>query len=435
MNAEVVEKNISVEVASWIERNMPSSISELRKEALADFNKLGLPAHRSEEFKFTPITRTLEKNIDFTVTNKTGSVTPSDFLIPNVEANVLVFINGTFSAKHSSIISSESDITILPLEDALEKKSSLISEHLARYTDTKADSFAAWNTAAWNTGVFIHVGANKKVETPVCIYHINDATQAQVISVIRNLIIVEKSSAVTVVEKFDSTGSFNHFTNIVTEAFVDDDARLDIYSSQNDGGEQYQYNLKEVKQGNRSNVNAFVFTLNGKLIRNNFHLGLDGEGIESHLFGLYLLDNTTLADNHTVVDHKQPNSFSNELYKGIMDGNSKGVFNGKIYVRPLAQKTNAFQTNRNILLSDGATVNTKPQLEIWADDVKCSHGCTTGQLDEEALFYLQSRGIKKETARAMMLYAFAGELLQNVNHPALRNYFDSIITSRLHKNF
>jgi Fe-S cluster assembly protein SufD len=161
---------------------------------------------------------------------------------------------------------------------------------------------------------------------------------------------------------------------------------------------------------------------------------MDGENIESHMYGLYLLSGDTLADNHTVADHKQPNSFSNELYKGIMDGSSKGVFNGKVYVRPQAQKTNAFQANRNILLTNTATVNTKPQLEIWADDVKCSHGCTSGQLDEEALFYLQSRGIRKDTARAMMLYAFAGELLESVKHPVIKEYLDTIISERLHKN-
>jgi len=190
-----------------------------------------------------------------------------------------------------------------------------------------------------------------------------------------------------------------------------------------------------IHQERSSRVNTYTFTLSGKLVRNNLQLSIDGEGIESHMFGLYLVTGDTLADNHTVVDHRKANSFSNELYKGIMDGNSRGVFNGKIYVRPQAQKTNAFQANRNILISDKATVNTKPQLEIWADDVKCSHGCTTGQLDEEALFYLQSRGIAKETARAMMLYAFAAEILENVKHAELKAYFDELVSERLHKNF
>jgi Fe-S cluster assembly protein SufD len=153
------------------------------------------------------------------------------------------------------------------------------------------------------------------------------------------------------------------------------------------------------------------------------------------MYGLYTLNENTLADNHTVVDHKKPNSFTNELYKGIMDGSSRGVFNGKIYVRPLAQKTNAFQANRNILLSDKASVNTKPQLEIWADDVKCSHGCTTGQLDEEAMFYLRTRGIHKDSARAMMLYAFAGEVTDKIHHPGIKDYMDTVIGERLQKNF
>src|SRR5690606_23836772 len=170
---------------------------------------------------------------------------------------------------------------------------------------------------------------------------------------------------------------------------------------------------------NTSRVNSYTFDLDGQLLRTNLHLIIDGEGIESHMYGLYLLKGNTLADNHTVVDHKKPNSFTNELYKGILDDNSKGVFNGKIYVRPLAQKTNAFQANRNILLSDKATINTKPQLEIWADDVKCSHGCTSGQLDEEALFYLQTRGIDRNSARAMMLYAFAAEVSEKIPHDGL----------------
>jgi Fe-S cluster assembly protein SufD len=190
-----------------------------------------------------------------------------------------------------------------------------------------------------------------------------------------------------------------------------------------------------IHQHRASRADTYTFTLNGQLIRNNLNIIIDGEGCESHFFGLYLTEGDTLVDNHTTVDHKKPNSFSNELYKGLMDGKSKGVFNGKIYVRPHAQKTNAFQSNRNLLLSDDATVNTKPQLEIWADDVKCSHGCTTGQLDEEALFYLQSRGIPKATAKAMLLYAFAAEVMETIQNEQLKNYIDSIVSERLHKSY
>jgi Fe-S cluster assembly protein SufD len=266
-------------------------------------------------------------------------------------------------------------------------------------------------------------------------HHIHEATAGEVNTISRTLIVTGINSVATIVEKFDSVGTSNHFSNQVTEAVVAENAQLNFYSIQNDAGNRYQYNHTQFDQANYSRVNTYTFTLNGKLVRNNLHLSLDGEGIESHMFGLYLLHNDTLADNHTVVDHRKANSYSNELYKGIMDNSSKGVFNGKIYVRPHAQKTNAFQANRNISLTDKATINTKPQLEIWADDVKCSHGCTTGQLDEEAMFYLQSRGISKDTARAMMLYAFAGEIIDNIKHPELKDYLDQLVSERLHKNF
>ncbi len=267
------------------------------------------------------------------------------------------------------------------------------------------------------------------------IYHINDTRNGQVISLNRNLFVVEVNSEVTVIEKLVSLGTGNSFSNLVTEAVVAENAGLNLYEIQNDNGNRYHFNQIHVTQTNNSRVNTYTFCLDGKLIRNNLQLSLDGEGIESHMYGLYAVTNDTLADNHTVVDHRKPNSFSNELYKGIMDESSKGIFNGKIFVRPNAQKTNAFQANRNILLTDKAGVNTKPQLEIWADDVKCSHGCTTGQLDEEALFYLQTRGIHKETARAMMLYAFAGEIIEAIKHPVIKEYLDTIISERLHKKF
>ncbi len=436
MSVAVSEKNITTEIASGIEKSLNAASSDhaLRKEALESFRNLGLPPNKAEEYKFTPITRSLEKNFNFATQNPVSKNTDvSAYAIPGVEADVLVFINGVYS-KEASSIKSTGAVTVLPLQEALNTKKEIVLKHLGKHADTKADAFIAWNTAAFKDGVFIHVPDNTVAEKPVILYHIHDAAQGQVVSINRNLIVVGKSSELTVLEKFDSTGSAN-FSNTVTEAVVAENAGFNLYSIQNDNGPRYQFGLTQIYQTNFSRVNTYTFTLSGKLVRNNLQFVLDGEGIESHMYGLYLLANDTLADNHTVVDHRKPNSFSNEMYKGIMDGSSKGVFNGKIYVRPNAQKTNAFQANRNILLTDKATVNTKPQLEIWADDVKCSHGCTTGQLDEEALFYLQARGISKETAQAMMLYAFAGEVLDNVKHPVIKEYLDNVISERLHKNF
>jgi Fe-S cluster assembly protein SufD len=438
MSTIAAEKNTTTEIAAWIETQLSPTglVLDLRKEGLSYFKQLGLPVNKAEEYKFTPVTRLLEKNFNFSSRNpEAKTLDINRYIIPSLDANILVFVNGVYKTEYSKIVSPSSQLTILPLKDAIDQRKDLIAAHLGKHADHKADALTAWNMASWSDGVFIHVGKNIVVEKPVVLYHIHDVREGQVITLHRNLFIAEQSSEVTVIEKFDSDGAANSFSNLVTEVVVAENAGFNLYEIQNDQGARYHYNHVHISQKNTSRVNTFTFSLNGKLIRNNLHLALDGEGIESHMYGLYALTGDTLADNHTVVDHKKPNSFSNELYKGILEGQSKGVFNGKIFVRPNAQKTNAFQANRNILTTDKATVNTKPQLEIWADDVKCSHGCTTGQLDEEAVFYLQTRGINKETARAMMLYAFAGEVLDQVKHPVIKEYIDTIISERLHKNF
>lgn len=412
-----------------------SSLKKLREDALAQFQRLGLPAARNEEYKHTPVTRLLEKNFSLGVANAASAgVDPTRYFIPEVTGSVLVFVNGVFSPSHSSLPAT-GNVTVQPLSKAVHDRAEGIEEHLGQIADYTADAFAAWNTAAWTDGTYIHVPANTIIDEPVLIYHIHDVQAGQVITSARNLVVVGKGSEVTILEKFDSVGGGNGFSTLVSEAVVAENAGLTWYSIQNDAGNRYQFDYKQIKQSNSSRVSTFTFTLDGKFVRNNLHLSLDGEGIDSHMYGLYLVGKDTIADNHTVVDHREPNSYSNELYKGIVEDSAKGVFNGKIFVRPNAQKTNAFQANRNILVSDKATVNTKPQLEIWADDVKCSHGCTSGQLDEEALFYLQTRGIGKETARAMMLYAFAAELLETIKNPSLKTYIDGLISERLHKDF
>lgn len=436
MDLTTTDKNISTEVSGFIQRRMKTIADPVRNSALEIFQQLGLPAGKQEEYKYTPITRELEKNFLFQHVAVDPIVSDvQEYLIPGLDANIVVFINGIYSAKHSVIKSPASQIVIQDLDEALSSKDITATEHFNQHVNMKADAFAAWNTADWKAGLFIRVPDNTVVEKPLIFHYINDASAGEVIVTNRNLVITGKNSEVTILEKFNSSGPGNHFTNLVNEIVVAENARVDFYSIQNDKGNRYQFSHTEIYQKRSSRVNTYTFNLQGRLLRTNLHLVIDGEGIESHMYGLYLLSGNTIADNHTVVDHKRPNSMTNELYKGIMDENSKGVFNGKIFVRPLAQKTNAFQANRNILLSDKATVNTKPQLEIWADDVKCSHGCTTGQLDEEALFYLRTRGIHKDAARAMMLYAFAGEITDKIAHPVIREYIDVAISERLHKNF
>ncbi|HEU5145957.1 MAG TPA: Fe-S cluster assembly protein SufD [Chryseosolibacter sp.] len=436
MDITTTNKDITTEVSSLIQRRMRNVQDPVRNKALEVFRQLGLPANKHEEYKYTPITRELQNNFSFDKPAADPLIKDvKEYLIPEMDANSIVFINGIFAPAHSNIQSSASQVKIADLEEALAANDAVANMQFNQHINSKSDAMAAWNTADWTAGLFISVPDNTIVAKPIVIYYINDTTPGEVIATNRNLVVIGKNSEVTIVEKFNSSGAGNHFTNHVNEIVVNENAKLEYYSIQNDRGNRFQYSQTEIYQKNTSRVNTYTFNLQGKLLRTNLHLIIDGEGIESHMYGLYLLKGNTLADNHTVVDHKKPNSFTNELYKGIMDENSKGVFNGKIYVRPQAQKTNAFQANRNILLSEKASVNTKPQLEIWADDVKCSHGCTTGQLDEEAMFYLRARGIDKNAARAMMLYAFAGEITDKIPDAGIRKYIDLAISERLQHNF
>ncbi len=307
MNVNVNEKSITSEVAQLIEKGLTSqrSLPELRKEAFETFQRLGLPENKTEEYKDTPIARSLQKNFTFQSAPTKGKIKPEDFLIPAIDANVIVFVNGVFSKEHSSIVSSEGEISIVPIKEALTEKNPLVLKHLGKHADFKTDALTAWNTAAWSDGIFLHIKNNQIVEKPIIIHYLNDGSESEVWSVSRNLIVAGSSSKFTFVEKFDSVGKANHFSNIVTEVVVGENAEANFYSIQNDAGNRYQYNLTQFYQLNHSRVNTFTFTLNGKLVRNNLQLALDGEGIESHMFGLYLLENDTLADNHTVVDHKK----------------------------------------------------------------------------------------------------------------------------------
>ncbi len=429
-------RNINNEISEAFHQRKFDVAQDYRTNALISFEKTGLPAAKQEEYRFTPISKSLEKNFDWTVRAFTSSIkSVHDFLIPTLDANLLVFVNGNYSELLSKVISPESEVKIKTLKQAFASDTSAINKYFDKVLNPESDPFAALNSALWQDGLFIHVPANTQVSKPIFILHLNDAINNPVISQTKILGLVEKGSEVSVVEKFDSIGSNSVFHNFSEEWIVKEKAHLEYCKIQNDAGKSIQVANTIIHQSSESLLNTFTLTLNGQLVRNNLGIIIDGERCESHFYGLYLLTGNTLGDNHTVVDHRKPNSFSNELYKGIMDGNSKGVFNGKIFVRPHAQKTNAFQSNRNILVSDSATVNTKPQLEIWADDVKCSHGCTSGQLDEEALFYLRSRGIAEPIAKAMLLYAFASEVLTPIKNETLKSYLDNLIAERLQKNF
>lgn len=410
-----------------------SDVHKVRKAALAQLQSVGLPTPKNEEYKFTNLTKALSKTFDF------ASATPSfnlqkeqieAFKIDSLDAYNLYFLNGKFSEELSDSIDIKG-VTLSSLKSQLKSDSEAVSQHFGTEASHEADPFIAMNTAFTQEGIYLKVEDKVVIDKPIALYFVGDSSENQLSYFIRNMIIGGKFAEFTVIEKFNTSGSNESFTNVVNEFTIAEGAHVQHFNIENDQDSAYHISNTNASQQANSHFTTNTIALNGAMVRNNLNIKLDAEGCETHMNGLYVLKGKTHVDNHTVVDHMKPNSYSNELYKGIMDDRSKGVFNGKIFVRQDAQKTNAFQSNKNVLLSDQATVNTKPQLEIWADDVKCSHGCTTGQLDEDALFYLQARGIQKDKARAMLLHAFASDVLENIDNEAVKDYLESIISERL----
>ena len=412
-------------------------LNNIRKEGFETFNKNGIPTLRNEEWRFTSVGNLFKKEYDLSGDNL--KITASDIdagRLPGYKkANELVFVNGRYVSELSTIRSSEEECYIMPLEDAVNSEfKELVNEHLGKSSLVIKDGIHALNTSFIHGGVFIHVNKNQVLQNPFYIYHLLDTRNNHTLAQPRSLVFVDQSAKLQLTESFTTIGSMDSFTNEVMEIVVNTNAIVEYYKIQDDVINASQVTTTHIRQIGKSYAHAVTISLNGGLIRNNMNLVMEAEGNEAHLYGLYLLNGNTHVDNHTLVDNTKPNCFSNEFYKGILDDKASGVFSGKIFVRPDAQKTNAYQSNKNILLSDNATINTKPQLEIFADDVKCSHGCTVGQLDEEALFYLRTRGISKELAQSMLLEAFAEDVVMQIKHEPLRNYVEKLIIERLSIN-
>jgi Fe-S cluster assembly protein SufD len=316
----------------------------------------------------------------------------------------------------------------------LAKDSALIEKHLGKYARTTDNAFAALNQAFFADGAFISIPANVEIVEPIQLVYICSAKQNGETSQPRNLIIAGANSRATIVESYLSTGKAASLTNAVTEIVAGDNAFIEHVKLQDETGAAYHMATIAGEFGRASNVNVHSFALGAKLSRNNIRTKLAGEGLECILNGLYLTRDEQLADHHMIVEHAQPHCASHEYFNGILDDKSKGVFHGRIYVHPIAQKTDAKQTNKNLLLSDDATADTKPQLEIYADDVKCTHGATIGQLNDESIFYLRTRGIPEDAARRMLIHAFAGEIVERVKCAPVREELDKLVWDRLEAN-
>lgn len=418
----------------------PAWILPLRKAGLSSFAEQGFPTLQHEDWRYTnvaPIAKLPFQPIAESQPDAAAAETARDAAFTRLAGNRLVFVNGHYAPKLSAHAALPSGVRVENLAVALAKNPALLEKHLGKYAQSAGNAFAGLNQAFFTDGVFIHVPSGVEVKDPVQLIFISSTSQTGTTIQPRNLIIAEANSKLTVVESYVHAGSADsavYFTNAVTELVAGENANVELLKFQDEAPDAFHVATIQGHLGKASNVKIHSFALGAKLSRNNIRVNLAGEGLECVLNGLYLTRNEQLADHHMIVEHAQPHCASHEYFNGILDDKSKGVFHGRILVRQLAQKTDAKQTNKNLLLSDDATADTKPQLEIYADDVKCTHGATIGQLNDESIFYLRSRGLSTDTARRMLIHAFAGEIIERIRCESAREEVDKIVWDRLEAN-
>jgi Fe-S cluster assembly protein SufD len=415
----------------------PSWLLPLRKAGIACFAKLGFPTLQDEDWRFTsiaplaglPLQPALEPANDAAAKNALEK-----YIFTRLPGPRLVFVNGYYSTALSSTRGLPSKVKVSNLTAALVADSVFVEKQFGRCALTDDNAFAALNQAFFLDGGFVYVPAGVSVAEPIQLVFISTAKLEGETVQPRNLIVAEANSKVTVIESYISTHDAAYFTNAVTEVAAGDNAALEHVKFQDEAADAFHLATIAGKLGRASRVKVHSFALGAKLSRTNIRANLAGEGLECILNGLYLTRGEQLADHHMIVEHAQPHCASHEYFNGILDDKSRGVFHGRILVRKIAQKTDAKQTNKNLLLSNDATADTKPQLEIYADDVKCTHGATIGQLNDESIFYLRSRGIGADNARRMLIHAFAGEIIARVKHDFVREELDKVVWDRLEAN-
>ena len=415
----------------------PEWLLPLRKAGQARFAELGFPTLRDEDWRFTnvaPIAKLPFQPAREAIVNGAERKILDRSAFANLSGTRLVFVNGFFSEMLSEIKPVSGGARVESLSAALSNpavRDALVEKHLGKYAFTADNAFAALNQAFFSDGAFIFVPPGVEIAGPVQLIYISSAKKSGETIQPRNLIIAGANSKLTVVESYLSTGNAAYFTNAVTEIVAGDNSTLEHVKIQDEAADAYHLATIAGEFGRASRASLHSFALGAKLSRTNIRAKLAGEGLECVLNGLYLTRGNQLSDHHMVVEHAQPNCASHEYFNGILDDKSKGVFHGRIYVHPIAQKTDAKQTNKNLLLSDDATADTKPQLEIYADDVKCTHGATIGQLNDESIFYLRARGIGMDNARRMLIHAFAGEIIERVKCSPVREELDKLVWNRL----
>lgn len=423
-------ENISKQFEQYAAQAVTDNFFEQRKAAFSHFNQLGFPTIQHEEWKYTNLKNLVNGNYEFTCAPAEAATQLLEKSVAkSLIATRLVFINGAYYPNLSTIL--ETDVIVTNLANARKTHTEQFEKHFGKYAKTETEALNALNTALLSDGAFVYVEKNKTTKHPIIIINISDSSEVNVWSQPRNLVVLEDNSNAIILESFYGVGEKPSFINVVNEVYVGHNAHLEHYKIQREAGDVTHNNYTQIFQESNTQINHVTLTLDGMMVRNNLHFYMNGENCSSVLYGLYMPNGTQHVDNHTRVDHAKPNCFSDEKYKGIMQDKSTAVFNGKIMVHLDAQKTNAYQRNQNILLSDEATVNTKPQLEIFADDVKCTHGATIGQLDEEPMFYLRSRGIPENEARKILLNAFADDIAEKIKIPELVALLEQQIDAKL----
>ena len=425
--------SIFAQLQKELEGKQPPWLQQIRQTAISRFSDLGFPTSRQEEWKYTkvdPIRRTLFRPAAYEPNGLTTErLTGLTFC--NLQCPRLVFLNGHYSAELSSLKGLPKTVQVKSVAGVLEQDPDLVKPHLTQHARYEDHPFVALNTALIQDGALVHVPKGEVIQEPIHLLFLSTAAEEAVAVHPRNLILVEGNSQVTIVESYIGLHQGVYFTNSVTEIVAAENTVVDHYKLHQESKKAFHIATLQVYQDRSSNVRTFNATLGGELTRNEVNVVLDGEGAECHLDGLYLISGTQHVDNHTRLEHAKPHCDSREIYKGILDEKATGVFHGRIVVRPGAQKTDSKQTNNNLLLSDGALINTKPQLEIYADDVKCTHGATIGQLDPDALFYLRSRGIDETAARSLLIYAFARQVVNRIKVDLVRTELDDYLFSWL----
>ena len=432
---DLKEKLVSSFMVFENREDIENPVHDIRTEAIKNFEAKGFPSKKEEAWKYTSLKSLLKQ--DISLFPKTDSVIDykdvKRFFLHEIDTYKIVFIDGVYSSFLSETTHNNIDVCLLSAALSKDKYKDVIGAYFNKVA-SKEDALTNLNTAFSKEGAYIFIPKGKTPLKPIEIVHFSTGTEDALMVQPRNLIIAEENAEVQIIERHQSLTENAVFTNCVTEIFAAKSSRVDYYKVQNDHSNATLIDNTYVSQESNTNVSVHTFSFGGKLTRNNLNYYQNGEHMDSILKGVTILADKQHVDHHTLVHHKQPNCESHQDYKGIYGGQSTGVFNGKIIVDKLAQKTNAFQQSNNVLISDKATINAKPQLEIFADDVKCSHGCTIGQLDKDALFYMQTRGIPKKEATALLMYAFSNNVLESVRIPELKSRINKLIAKKLGVN-